>query len=221
MLVRVSQLLIDFPEVFELDVNPLLAARRSVSALDARIRIARTGAGATAARDSAVPKELERDVVLADGRKFLLRPILPEDEPALQRGFARLTPDEIRARFFAPMKSLPHLTAARFTQIDYDREMALVLSDLGVPGRVELHAVVRLAADPDNETAEFAIVVEKTFTGLGLGTLLLRSLIDYARDRGLREVYGDVLADNHAMLALCRTLGFQETRGPDDFVVER
>ena len=82
-----------------------------------------------------------------------------------------------------------------------------------------MHAVVRLAADPDNETAEFAIVVEKMLTGLGLGTLLLRSLIDYARDRGLRELYGDVLADNHAMLALCRTLGFTETRSPGDFVV--
>jgi acetyltransferase len=220
VLVRVSQLLIDYPAVLEVDVNPLLAAQRSVVALDARIRIARPGAAVRpppAIRP--YPKELERDVVLADGRKFLLRPILPEDEPALQRGFARLTPEEIRARFFAPMKSVPHVTAARFTQIDYDREMALVLSDLGIPGRVELHAVVRLAADPDNEIAEFAIVVEKTLTGLGLGTLLLRSLIDYARDRGLRELYGDVLADNHAMLTLCRTLGFTETHAAGDFVV--
>jgi acetyltransferase len=220
VLVRISQLLVDFPEVAELDINPLLAAPGSLVALDARVRLAPADADRrTILAIRPYPKELEQDVVLADGRKFLLRPILPEDEPALQRGFARLSPEEIRARFFVPMKSLPHLTAARFTQIDYEREMALVLSGPGLPGEADLHAVVRLAADPDNETAEFAIVVERQLTGLGLGTLLMRRLIDYARARGLSELYGDVLADNHAMLALSRALGFEAARSPHDTVV--
>jgi acetyltransferase len=101
--------------------------------------------------------------------------------------------------------------AARFTQIDYDREMAFVLAEGGVSGPAELHAVVRLAADPDNRQAEFAIIVERELAGLGVGGFLLRRLIDYARVRGIGELYGDVLQDNVAMLALCRSLGFSET----------
>ena len=212
-LTRVAQLVIDFAQVLEIDVNPLLATPAGVHALDARIRITRGGvprAAPLAIRP--YPQELETDVTLADGRTFRLRPILPEDEPALAAAFARLSASEIRARFFVPMKTLPHLTAARFTQIDYDREMALVLADAGVPGKADIHAVVRLIADPDNRAAEFAIVVEKALTGLGLGTLLMRRLIDYGRSRGLRELFADVLADNAAMRSLARSLGFVESQ---------
>ena len=211
-LTRVSQLLIDFPEILEIDINPLVADPRGITALDARIKLA-------ADRDASVsrlairpyPKELEEYIVLPGGRSFLLRPILPEDEPALHAGFARLSPEEIRARFFMPMKALPHVAAARFTQIDYDREMALVLSDPGIPGKAQIHAVVRILADPDNEAAEFAIVVEKLLSGRGVGTLLMRRIIDYARQRGTGRLFGDVLADNAAMRSLCRSLGFVET----------
>jgi acetyltransferase len=128
----------------------------------------------------------------------------------LLRGFSRLSEDEVRAWFFVPMKTMPHVTAARFTQIDYDREMAFVLAEPGAAGNAEVHAVARLAADPDNVRAEFAIVVEQELTGLGLGGLLMRRLIDYARSRGIGELFGDVLADNVVMLALCRSLGFRE-----------
>jgi acetyltransferase len=219
-LTRLSQLLVDFAEIREADVNPLLASAHGVIAMDARIRIfAEPGAARPQLAIRPYPTELEEDVVLSSGRKLLLRPILPEDEPALQAGFARLTPEEIRARFFVPMKRLPHLTAARFTQIDYDRAMAFVLSEPGVPGKADIHAVVQLAADPDNREAEFAIVVEQALTGQGLGSLLLRRLIDYARGRGIRELHGDVLADNAAMRALCRSLGFKEQVVPDTRVV--
>jgi acetyltransferase len=124
----------------------------------------------------------------------------------------------VRARFFVPMKTLPHLTAARFTQIDYDREMAFVLADPVAPEQTELHGVVRLAADPDNARAEFAIIVEHELTGLGLGALLMRQLIDYARSRGIGELYGDVLNDNVVMRALCRSLGFREEHSRDNIV---
>jgi acetyltransferase len=126
------------------------------------------------------------------------------------RGFSRLTEDEIRSRFFAPMQKLPHVTAARFTQIDYDREMAFVIAETDAEGAAELHGIVRLVADPDNARAEFAIIVERALTGLGLGSLLMQKLIEYARSKGIGELYGDVLEDNAAMRALCRTLGFAE-----------
>jgi acetyltransferase len=118
------------------------------------------------------------------------------------------------------MKVLPHVTAARFTQIDYDREMALVLADEGVPGKADVHGVARLVADPDHRAAEFAIIVEQKLTGIGLGKWLMRRLVDYARSRGMHELFGDVLADNTAMRSLARSLGFVESRAAgDDFVV--
>jgi acetyltransferase len=207
VLTRVSQLVVDWPRIAEIEINPLLASASGCIALDARLRLAE---GAVPLAIRPYPRELEQDVTIAGGRKVKLRPIRPEDEPALLRGFSRLSEDEVRARFFVPMKTLPHVTAARFTQIDYDREMAFVLAEPGAAGSVELYAVVRLAADPDNTRAEFAIVVEHELTGLGLGGLLMRRLIEYARSRGIGELFGDVLADNVVMLALCRSLGFRE-----------
>jgi acetyltransferase len=221
-LVRISQLVVDLPEVVELDVNPLLADQFGVIALDARIRVAppaAPGAGRLAIRP--YPKELEETVTLGDGRTLLLRPILPEDEPALQEAFARLTPEEVRLRFFVPMKTLSHVAAARFTQIDYDREMALVLTDPGIPGRTPLHGVVRLIADPDNERAEYAIIVGHDMTGMGLGVLLMRRILDYARSRGVREVIGDVLRENRSMLGLCDALGFTRSNLPEEPEVVR
>jgi len=129
------------------------------------------------------------------------------------RTFSRLTPEEIRFRFFVPRRLLDHLTAARFSQIDYDRQMALVLCQPGAsddPGDIEIRAVVRLIEEPDRARAEFAIVVERSLTGQGLGTLLMDRIIRYARERGVGEIYGEVLTDNHRMLHLCRELGFHE-----------
>ncbi|HEX6998095.1 MAG TPA: bifunctional acetate--CoA ligase family protein/GNAT family N-acetyltransferase [Gammaproteobacteria bacterium] len=216
VLTRVAQLVVDCPEVAELDVNPLLARADGVVALDARVRLdasAPPGHARLAIRP--YPKELEQDVRVPDGRVLLTRPIVPEDEPALHAWFAKLTPEEIRARFFVPLKTLTHVMAARMTQIDYDREMALVLAEHGIPGKADIYGVVRLVADPDNEAAEFAVIVERRYTGMGFGRLLMRRIIDYARDRGIREIFGDVLADNARMRNLCASLGFRETASPD------
>jgi acetyltransferase len=216
-LIRLSQLIIDISEIVELDINPLLADAHGVLALDARIKVQKNSQpGAQRMAIRPYPKELEEDVSLGDGRTLLLRPILPEDEPALQAGFAKLTPEEIRMRFFVPLKVLTHMTAARFTQIDYDREMALILTEHGIPGETEIYGSVRIIADPDNEKAEYAVIVRKDFTGMGLGVLLMRKIIDYARKRGIGEIYGDVLAENTTMLKLCRVLGFTQTAMADD-----
>ena len=216
-LVRLSQLIVDFPQIQELDINPLLADENGVLALDARVKVTKaTTSGADRLAIRPYPKELEENIDIGDGRTLLLRPIVPEDEPALQSAFGKLSKEEIRSRFHIPLKFLSHLTAARFTQIDYDRHMALILTDRGIPGKSEIHAVVRLIEDPDRETAEFAIVVASSLAGRGLGSQLLRRVIEYARERGIGEIHGDVLHDNKRMLKLCSKLGFSSSREPGE-----
>ena len=217
-LVRLSQLVIDMGEIVELDINPLLADADGVMGLDTRIKV-KASSGHAHARLAICPypKALEEEVLLGDGRTLLLRPIVPEDEPSLQRVFTSLTAEEIRLRFFMPMNVLSHISAARFTQIDYDREMALLLTESGIPGKTNIHGVVSISADPDNERAEFAVIVHHEMTGLGLGVFLMRRIIDYARDRGIGELYGDVLAGNQSMLKLCQVMGFSQKRSPEDF----
>jgi acetyltransferase len=216
VLLKVAQLVTDLAEVAELDINPLLADGDGVIALDARIRVAQTGKRAEerlAIRP--YPKELEEEVSLADGHRLCLRPIRPEDEPALVMAFRKLSPETVRLRFFAPLKELTHQAAARLTQIDYDREMALVLVDHESASTAEIYAVARIAADPDNTTAEFAVAVRDDVAGMGLGTLLMRRLIDHARRRGLSELFGHVLHENSRMLGICRRLGFRQEPDPE------
>ena len=201
-LVKVSQLIVDIGEIVELDINPLLADAAGVIALDARIRVKSTDRPAVARLAiRPYPRELEEVVTLADGAKFLLRPIRPEDEPELRAAFNKLSPESIRLRFFIPLRALSHDLAARLTQIDYDREMALIATEPGPAGRRPIYAVVRIATDPDKERAEFAIVVRDDIAGRGLGTLLMSKIMAYATSCGIREIFGDVLPENetHAL----------------------
>jgi acetyltransferase len=216
-LIKVAQLVIDMAEIVELDINPLLVESHGVIALDGRIRVAPTALPAE--RRLAIrpyPCELEEEIELADGRRLLLRPIRPEDERALIAAFRKLSPEAVRLRFFAPIKELTHETAASFTQIDYDRQMALVLTDCVASEAAQIYAVGRLSADPDNVEAEFALTVRDDMTGMGLGMLLMRRLIEHARRRGIGTIVGHVLRENKAMLGICRLLGFEERPDPDD-----
>ena len=110
---------------------------------------------------------------------------------------------------------MPPDLAARLTQLDYDREMALAVTDLEPPGRAEIFAVVRLSADPDNDRAEFAIVVRDDLTRRGIGRRLMDRIIGYARERGLKAIFGMILTENRAMIELCRRLGFRIEAQPD------
>ena len=216
-LVKVSQLVTDIAEIAEIDINPLLADERSVLALDVRIKIAR--AMVAPAQRLAIrpyPKELEESVSLPDGRTLELRPVRPEDEPGFHALFAKLSPEEIRSRFLHPMKILTHDLAARLTQIDYDREMALVLVGQDRSGEPELCGAIRIGADSDNERAEFAIVLRHDMTGMGFGPMLMRRIIEYARNRGIGEIFGEVLNDNKNMLKLCQVFGFTVRCSPGD-----
>lgn len=215
-LTRIAQIATDFSEVKELDINPLLASDSGVVALDARVRIGENGMGTRRLAIRPYPRELERTITAENGEDYLLRPILPEDEPALHRAFAHLTPEQIRLRFFAPMKHLSHMAAARFTQIDYDREMAFIITVPGVPGKAELYGAVHLNSDPDGEEAEYSIIVRHDLTRLGLGRILMEQVIEYAKQRGIKQVIGDVLRENRPMLSLCKQLGFSQKTDPND-----
>jgi acetyltransferase len=220
-LVRVSQMVIDLPEILELDINPLIAGTRGAIALDARLRIGpATASGEARLAVRPYPSELEERTVLADGRDVVLRPIRPEDEPAHQAFFAHLSPEDIRFRFFGLVSSLPHSEMARYTQIDYDREMAFIATSPAADGAPETLGVVRIATDPDNERAEFAIVIRSDLKGRGLGRKLMEKIIRYCRSRGTGMIVGQVLRDNATMLGLAESLGFRRCSRVGDDAIE-
>jgi RimJ/RimL family protein N-acetyltransferase len=221
-LLQVAQLVTDLPEIREVDVNPLLADPYGVIALDGRVRVARSE-GPAHARLAVrpYPVELEEELKLPGGRTLLFRPIRPEDETMLKRAFERLTPEETRFRFMVPKKAFSHLAMARFTQIDYDRDMVMVLTERCPDGATEIHGVTQINVRPRDSTAEFAILIEERATGLGLGPFMLERIVDYARARGIEKIHGDVLASNTTMLKLCEVLGFTVSGSNHDRTVVR
>ena len=213
-LVKLSQLAADVPELLELDINPLLADEHGVLALDARIRIEASQAGATqrlAIRP--YPAELEQRVEF-HGRPIVLRPIRPEDFAQHQRFLARVTAEDMRTRFFTGIRELPQRDLAHLTQLDYEREMAFIAVAAAEGGTEETLGVARAHTDPDNVEAEFALLVRSDLKGQGLGTLLLEKLIHYCRGRGTQRLIGQALSQNVRMLHLAETHGFRLE--PDD-----
>jgi acetyltransferase len=211
VLVRVGQLAADLPELVELDINPLLADAGGVVALDARMLLTPVPAGQDPLARLAIlpyPDALERRVDSAFG-PLLLRPIRPEDAPAHEAFFHALTPEDVHFRMFGMMRELTPAQLARFTQIDYAREMAFIATRKAAGGVDETLGVVRMQADPDNVSGEFAIVVRSDLKGRGLGRLLMDCLLDYCRARGLAVLRGAALAGNVRMHDLARAFGFQ------------
>ncbi len=160
-------------------------------------------------------------IELDDGRQLIARPMRSSDGPTLKRSFAKLTPEEIRLRFMHPLKELTPAYANKLARIDRQREFALVLVENKPPEQALIGAVARAAIDQDPKRAEFAIIVGAEIARSGLGSYLLKRVIEWSRKKRLSELYGRVLRDNHAMLGLAHRLGFKRRLSADeDDIVE-
>ena len=208
VLIAVSQMLADLPQIAELDINPLWADAEGVLALDARIRLD-AGEPAGAARFAIAPYPVDLcETVDWRGEQIVVRPIRPEDEPQHRAFVERLDPNDLRLRFFYARRDLPRSELARLTQIDYAREMAFIAVRREAAQDEETIGVARAISDPDNVEAEFAIIVRSDLKGRGLGHLLLTRLIDYLGSRGTQRMVGQVLRENQAMRKLAADAGF-------------
>ena len=221
LLYRFSYLIMDFPDIAEIDINPLGIDERGSITLDAKIVLDPKPIPASRAPyDHLIvtpyPRELERTVSLHNRRRVHLRPVRPEDEPMEAEMFHAMSAQTQRFRFFELIKDITHEMLVRYTQIDYDREMAII-AEMREKGVRKMVGVARIIGDAYNETAEFAIVVADPWQGMGLGNLLTDAILAVARQRRYRSVYADFLPDNHAIRHILGKRNFafsNESDGP-------
>ncbi|HLM91495.1 MAG TPA: bifunctional acetate--CoA ligase family protein/GNAT family N-acetyltransferase [Thermoplasmata archaeon] len=217
-----SQLLQDFPQIREIDINPLLVNETRVQILDARILIDKE----LALREhdlrahlviSPYPKKYETRWKMGNGEEVMLRPIKPEDEPLWLDMFKGFSEESIRYRFFQVIKDTPHEVRVRYCNIDYDREIAIV-PELTRDGKRRILGVCRLSLEPDGKSGELAIIVTDEFQGLGLGTKLADYVLDIAYEMGVEKVYSLMLTDNYRARSLMKRMGFELTFSDDGTV---
>lgn len=209
-----SQMVVDFPCIAAVDINPLLADADGIVALDARIEIDPEAVEQAGPNPALVirpyPAEWERDVAVG-AAQYRIRPIKPADIGLYPDFLTKVAPDDIRLRFLAPRKKFPDEMLKRLTQLDYDRDMAFVVLEAGGA----LAGVARLSCDPDRSRGEYALLVRTDLQGRGLGWALLQQIVDYAKVEGIGRIEGMVLSENEAMLRMCGEFGFAITHQPD------
>jgi len=219
ILVNFSNLIVDFPEIAEIDINPLAISNGKASALDARIIIDKdcvaTGRWPYPHLIIApYPTKYITPWQLSDGTNVLLRPIRPEDEPAEHEMLSSLSDHTLRTRFFSIFKNITHEWLILFCNIDYDRHMAIV-AELEENGKKSMIGVARLIMDQDLTSGEIAVLVQDRFQGKRLGSKLVEMLIGIGRERGLEVIRADVLTENESMLNVFKCLGFTTQHVPD------
>jgi acetyltransferase len=215
IIIRLSQLLIDQPDISELDMNPVLVKDGQALTVDARILVSPIGTPSPQHLViSPYPQEYEFRQTVRENLDIFVRPVKPEDAPLFIELFNTLSPTSIYYRFFAPVSVLKPEMLARFTQIDYDREIALVAIQ-GNQHHEKLLAVARIIGDPDGKHGEFAVVVGDPWHGKGIGAILLQKCLDIAKSRGFEIIEGCVLRENKNMLALAKKLGFKVEKHSD------
>ncbi len=212
IMVRFSQMLADFPQIREVDINPLFVDEKKAFALDARMFIDKDRVFTKTKPHehlviSPYPKKYEALWKLRDGRTVVLRPIKPEDEPLWLEMFQNFSEESIRYRFFQIIKDTPHEVRVRYCNIDYDREIAIV-AELSEQDRRRILGVVRLIIEPSGKTGEIAFIVADPWQGLGLGTKMVDYMIELCKDRGLGAVYAVMLRDNRRAIKLMKKMGF-------------
>jgi len=213
IMVKFSEMLVDFAQIKEVDINPLVVDSEDAIVLDARMIIdSDLVFKELPPHDHLVispyPKKYEWQWKLKDERPVLLRPIMPEDEPLENELWKTFSDETQRFRFFSPMRVWSHATLVRYTNIDYDREIAII-AELTEDGEKKMIGVVRMILEPpDFKTAEVAIVVGDPWQGLGLGSRMMDCIIEIARDKNLESIYGLILRDNSRSIELFQKKGF-------------
>ena len=207
-----SKLLVDFPQIKEISINPLLVSEKEASIIDARIAINKEDVCKRFEPHehmviSPYPKKYEMMWSLKNGQEVLLRPIKPEDEPLWLEMFQGFSEESIRYRFFQILRDTPHEVRVRYCNIDYDREIAIV-AELMKSVKRKILGVARVSIESDGKSGEIAFIVSDRWQGLGLGTKLVDYVLDIAKDKGLEDVYAIVLSDNSRALDLMKKMGF-------------
>jgi acetyltransferase len=226
IMVRFSQLVAEQQWIKEIDINPLLASPERLLALDARVVLYGLDVSEAQLPRLAIrpyPTQYIGRWTMKDGTKVLIRPIRPEDEPLMAKFHEPLSERSVTLRYFYPMKlsqRIEHERLSRISFIDYDREMALVAEKHNAEtGEQEIIAAARLIKITGTQDAEFAILVSDAYQGGGLGTELLRRLLDIGRQEGVKRIYGSILNDNLNMLRVTERLGFKLDGLPKDGVM--
>ena len=220
LLLRVSEMICELPQLQELDINPVIIDEDGAAVVDARavVRMVATSVDAPYAHMAILPYPnlLAEAFTTRRGIHCLLRAIRPEDADALQRFVRELSEESRYFRFLSTLAELSPAMLARFTQIDYDREMAIVAVITDDTGAEHIIGVARYLLNPDAVTSEFALAVADEYQGQGIGSALMKRICAIARARGLKSVIGLVLGNNSDMLTLMNRLGFIEQSDPDD-----
>ncbi|NCN69790.1 MAG: bifunctional acetate--CoA ligase family protein/GNAT family N-acetyltransferase [Rhodoferax sp.] len=227
ILMRVSEMVCELPQLREMDINPIIVDENGAVAVDARIVVENAAPSVRHYNHLAIlpyPSQHEQLCPLAGGGEYIVRPVHPDDAHMLQKFVRGLSPESRYFRFVSSMQELPATMLSRFTLIDYDREMALVALVTEETKDAQGHAVEstrivgvsRYITNPDRASCEFSLVVADEFKGKGLGSRLMLSIMDFAREKGLTEIEGLVLANNPNMLKLMKGLGFAVKSFPED-----
>lgn len=224
VLLRVSEMVCELPWLRELEISPLIVDENGALAVDARVVVQHAPRGSNDRYSHMAihpyPNHLVKMIQLPDGADVTLRPIRPEDAE-IEQEFVRNLSDEAKYfRFMDTMHELTHKMLIRFTQIDYDREMAIIAVTMQDDSEVQI-GVSRYVINPDGESCEFALAVADDWGNRGIGSRLMMALFEAARDKGLKIVEGDVLTNNRNMLKLMHALGFSISTSEDDPAVKR
>ncbi|MEO8409877.1 MAG: GNAT family N-acetyltransferase [Propionivibrio sp.] len=224
VLLNISEMVCELPWLQELDLNPLIVDDKGAIAADARIVIDYASTSGDRYSHIAIhpyPVHLIQDWEQPDGQTVTIRPIRPEDAEMEQDFVKRLSDESKYYRFMDTLRELTQPMLVRFTQIDYDREMALVATLPGDDGKAKQIGVARYVTNPDGETVEFALAVSDEWQKRGVGRRLMSVLIEGARQKGYRAIVGDVLTQNTKMFRLMAALGFTIHAHHEDPAVKR